>query len=325
MHDHDTPSSEIPATRPLSGLWLPLITPFRDGRLDTVSLQRLIGRYLGEPGTVSVDGLIVAATTGEGLTLTEEETAELVTVAARTIADTASGPVPLYLGLSGSDTAQLAATIARTAQWPIDGYLISCPYYSRPSQTGLHDHFATLADATDRPVVIYNIPYRTGVNLANDTLLALASRPNIVGLKDCCADPAQSFDLLRRLPDGFSVMTGEDAQYYTALVHGAQGAILASAHVETAKFANVHNRLIAGDQPGALRQWSAIADLAPLLFAEPSPAAIKHWLWREGDIDSPELRLPMTGVSAGLADRIDAEMVARGVLAENTGAAAHVG
>lgn len=292
---------ELPDLPGLSGgLWLPLITPFIDGQLDIMSVERLVDHYLGQP----LDGMIIAATTGECLTLSDEETAELVAVVAKRVAR----KIPLFLGLSGSNTAGLQARLAQTRQWPIDGYLISCPYYSRPSQEGLYRHFAALAGATARPLILYNIPYRTGVNLRNETLLRLAEIPNIVGLKDCCADGQQTFDFLQRKPDNFSLMTGEDAQYYSALVHGAEGAILASAHVKTAKFAAVFQSVRAGDHRAALRQWREIADLTRLLFAEPSPAAIKHWLWREGLIESPEVRLPMTGVSAEFADRIDARM-----------------
>ncbi len=282
------------------GLWLPLITPFRDGALDEASLRRLVRHYAAQP----IDGLIVAGTTGEALTLDEAETARLVQVAAAETAE-AGRPLPLVLGLSGSDTAKLAKALARTAAWPVDGYLVACPYYSRPSQDGLRRHFLALAEAADRPVLLYNIPYRTGVNLTNDTLLALAEHPRIVGLKDCSADAAQSFDLLRRRPPGFAVLTGEDAGYYGALVHGADGGILASAHVETGAFAQIRVQLAAGDQAGALAAWQRLAELPRLLFAEPSPAPIKHWLWRTGLIDSPELRLPMTPVSDALAARID--------------------
>ncbi len=287
------------------GLWLPVITPFLDGRLDTVSFERLLNHYLGG----AIDGLVVAATTGECLTLSMEETGELVAIAAKAI----KTRVPLFLGLSGSDTTELQAKIGETENWPIDGYLISCPSYSRPSQAGLQAHFAALAGATERPVMLYNIPYRTGVNLGNETLLALAEIPNIIGLKDCCADAAQTFDILRRKPVGFSLLTGEDAHYYSALVHGAEGAILASAHVETAKFKAVYDSIRAGDQMGALAQWREIVDLTRLLFSEPSPAGLKHWLWRAGLIESPALRLPMTGVSAALAERIDAELALRKV------------
>jgi 4-hydroxy-tetrahydrodipicolinate synthase len=192
-----------------------------------------------------------------------------------------------------------------TAHWPVDGYLIACPYYTRPSQDGLYRHFSALADATTRPILIYNIPYRTGVNLCNDTMLRLAERGNIVGVKDCCADATQSFDLLRARPPEFAVLTGEDALFYTALTQGADGGILASAHIQTRSFAAVRDMLLRGGQQAALAAWQQLVDLPRLLFAEPSPAPIKHWLWRSGLIDSPEVRLPMTQVSDALAASID--------------------
>src|SRR5262249_7764455 len=176
----------------LAGLWLPLITPFKDGRLDETSLMRLVRHYSSE----SIDGLILAATTGEGLTLDEAETEQLVTVTA----SAREGALPIYLGVSGADTRKVGAALARTAAWPIDGYLIPCPYYVRPPQEGLYRHFATLAGATDKPIIVYNIPYRTGVNLANTTLLRLAELPNIIGVKDCCAEQMQTFHLLRPRP-----------------------------------------------------------------------------------------------------------------------------
>ena len=201
--------------------------------------------------------------------------------------------------------------LEHTAAWPIDLYLISCPYYSRPSQHGMIRHFNALAEAAAHPVMIYNIPYRTGVNLGNDAMLQLAAHRNIVGLKDCGASREQSVDLLRRRPAGFAVLTGEDAHYHEAMTDGADGGILASAHVETERFAKVWRLLAAGDRAGALSQWQEVADLTRLLFAEPSPAPIKYWLWRTGLIDSAEVRLPMTEVSAELAGRIDAEIERR--------------
>lgn len=287
----------------LQGLWLPLITPFRDGALDEVSLRRLVKHFAAEP----VDGLILGATTGEGLTLDEAEAERLIAISAAALAEVGRR-MPLYLGLSGSDTRKGIKALERTASWAVDGYLIACPYYTRPSQEGLSRHFSALADNTARPILIYNISYRTGVNLGNETMLRLAAHANIVGVKDCSADSAQSFDLLRRRPPCFAVLTGEDALFCGALTQGADGGILASAHVETRAFAMIRSRLIEGDQAGALSDWRVLADLPRLLFSEPSPAPIKHWLWRVGLIDSPELRLPMTPVSDGLAARIDREI-----------------
>jgi 4-hydroxy-tetrahydrodipicolinate synthase len=284
----------------LRGLWLPLITPFRDGALDEASLRRLATHYAAEP----VDGFILGATTGEGMSLDADETERLVAVTRAALAE-AGRPIPIYLGLSGSDTRKLVTMLRRTEPWGMDGYLVACPYYTRPSQEGLFQHFSALADSTGKPILVYNIPYRTGVNLGNQTMLRLAERANIAGVKDCCADPAQTFDLIRSKPKGFAVLTGEDAHFYSALTSGADGAILASAHVHTSGFAGIRNRLLAGDQPGALAAWQTLADIPRLLFSEPSPGAIKHWLWRSGLIDRPEMRLPMVPVSADLAARLD--------------------
>jgi 4-hydroxy-tetrahydrodipicolinate synthase len=303
LHASDLPASDLHTT--LHGLWLPLVTPFRNSELDEASLRRLVRHYAALP----VNGLILAATTGESLTLETEEIERLVL----TVRDEARGArdLPILLGLSGSNTRALLNTLERTAAWPIDGYLISCPYYSRPSQRGLQLHFEALADRAAHPILIYNIPYRTGVNLGNEAMLRLAGHPNIFGLKDCSADRSQSLDLLHRRPAGFAVLTGEDAQYHEALLDGADGGILASAHIETEAFADVWKLVVAGNRDGGLLRWQTIADLTRLLFAEPSPAPIKYWLWRSGLIDSAEVRLPMMEVSPELAKRIDQEIERR--------------
>lgn len=288
------------------GIWLPLITPFKDGAFDEASARRLARHYAAE----AIDGFILGATTGEGLTVDDDEIERFVGIC-RSEIDVAGRSVSIYLGHSGSDTRKLIKQLARTSAWPIDGYLIVSPYYTRPSQLGLYQHFAALADSTAKPIMLYNIPYRTGVNLGNEQMLRLAQLPNIVGVKDCCADAAQSFDLLRDRPEGFAVLTGEDALLHNALTQGADGGVVASAHVQTQAFAAVRNLMLRGDHVGALADWRALVDLPRLLFAEPSPAPIKHWLWREGLIDSPEVRLPMTAVSEALAARIDVEIARR--------------
>jgi 4-hydroxy-tetrahydrodipicolinate synthase len=287
----------------LQGLWLPLVTPFRDGKLDEASLRRLVRHYANGP----VDGFILAATSGEGMTLEMAELERIVALTREVIAE-CGRIIPICLGLSGASTSKLSDALDETAAWPIDGYLIASPYYTRPSQRGLIRHFSLLADRAAWPIVLYNIPYRTAVNLTTETLLRLAEHPNIAGLKDCSADRAQSVDLLRRRPPGFRVLTGEDAQYYDALTDGADGAILLSAHLETENFAAVRTLLRQGNQAAARARWDSLSDLTQLLFAEPSPAPAKYWLTRTGLIDSPEVRLPMVEVSTELAARLDAEM-----------------
>lgn len=293
----------------LRGLWLPLVTPFRGNELDEASLRRLLRHYASQP----VDGFILAATSGEGMSLAARELERLVGIARAEIA-ASRRYIPLLVGLSGASTHKMLDALDETAAWPIDGYLIASPYYTRPSQRGLLAHFTALADHASWPLVLYNIPYRTGVRIDNETLLRLADHPNIAGMKDCCADRAQSIDLLRRRPAGFRVLTGEDAEYHNALVDGADGAILLSAHVETEAFAAVRTLLWEGNQEAAEAQWREVAELTRLLFTEPSPSPAKHWLWRSGLIDSPEVRLPMMEVSGELAASLDREIERRAPL-----------
>jgi 4-hydroxy-tetrahydrodipicolinate synthase len=290
----------------LHGLWLPMVTPFRDGELDETSLRRLVAHFAGSP----IDGLILAATSGEGLALSTSELERLVHVVREEL-DARRRFLPICLGMAGAATRKMQDVLDETAAWPIDGYLISSPYYVRPSQRGLLAHFTTLADHASWPILLYNIPYRASVGLANETLLALAEHPNIVGMKDCGADRAQSRELLRARPAGFHVLTGEDAEYFDALEDGADGAILLSAHVETETFAAVFAHMKAGNREAALAAWQDVAELTRLLFAEPSPAPAKYWLARTGLISSAEVRSPMMEVSAELAARLDREIAKR--------------
>jgi 4-hydroxy-tetrahydrodipicolinate synthase len=297
----------------LQGLWLPLVTPLRNGAIDQTSLRRLVQHYATSP----IDGLILAATSGEGLLLSTSEL-ELIVDVVRTAFGDAPRQLPICLGLAGASTAKMRDAIDETAAWPIDGYLISSPYYLRPSQRGLHQHFTALAEHASWPVVLYNIPYRSAVGLTNETLLSLAEHPNIIGLKDCCADRAQTIELLQQRPARFRVLTGEDAQYHDALADGADGGILLSAHVETAGFAAVRSELAAGNRDGALAAWQRVSELARLLFAEPSPAPAKHWLWRTGLIDSAEVRSPIVAVSETLAASLDREIARRDLAMSET-------
>jgi 4-hydroxy-tetrahydrodipicolinate synthase len=236
---------------------------------------------------------------------------EWIVAVTREVSTEAKRYLPICLGLAGSYTRKMCHTLDETAGWPIDGYLISSPYYSRPSQRGLLQHFTALADHASWPLVLYNIPYRASVNLETETLLELARHPNIAGMKDCGANRAQSIELLRRRPADFRILTGEDAFYYEALGDGADGAILLSAHIETATFAAIGQLFREGQHGAARERWDSVADLTRLLFAEPSPAPAKYWLARAGLIDSAEVRLPMVEVSDELAARLDAEIVRR--------------
>ncbi len=281
----------------VSGLWVPLVTPFKGGAVDHASYERLVAHYIA----CGVDGLFPLGTTGESPALDEAEVEALIE---RTLT-VAAGRVPVFVGIGGNATHKVERTLRRLQHLPFDGIVSVCPYYNRPSQDGLIRHFRAVAAATDRPVMIYNIPYRTAVNLSNDSLMELAKVSNIVGAKDSSGSLAQSLDLLARKPPGFSVLTGEDALYFTMMANGADGGILAASHLMTERFVEVGRHFAANDIAGARRAWRPLADFVPLLFAEANPMPIKHCLWRQGLIESPECRLPLTRVSDTLAGRLD--------------------
>ena len=282
----------------ISGVWLPIITPFVDGAVDLAGYERLLRHYLD----TGITGIFPVGTTGESPTLDDDETERIVE---RTL-EVVGGRLPVFVGVGGNATAKVLRTLRRLERYRFPGIVSVCPYYNRPGQDGLYAHFRAIAEATDREMLIYNIPYRTSVNLANDTLLRLAELPSVVGVKDSSGNLAQSLDLLRRRPDGFAVMTGDDASFYTMLAHGGDGGILASAHVATERFVALHSRMAANDHRAARAIWSELEAVVPLLFREANPMPIKHWLWARGLIPSAECRLPLTRVSAALAAELDA-------------------
>ena len=256
-------------TTKISGLWLPLVTPFKDGAVDFASYERLIEHYIGQ----GVDGLFPLGTTGESPALDEAEIDELVERTRR-------GRGRPRAGVRGRGRQRHAQgrprTLKRLERFAFEGIVSVCPYYNRPSQDGLIAHFRAIAAATDRDVVIYNIPYRTAVNLSNDSLLELAEVPNIVGVKDSSGSIAQSLELLARKPADFSVLTGEDALYFTMMANGGDGGILAASHLMTERFVEVGRRFAANDVAGARAAWAPLAPFVPLLFAEANPMPIKY-------------------------------------------------
>ena len=183
------------------------------------------------------------------------------------------GRVPVFVGVGGNATHKVEKALKRLERFAFDGIVSVCPYYNRPSQDGLIAHFRAIAAATDRDVLIYNIPYRTAVNLSNDSLLELAEVPNIVGVKDSSGSIAQSLDLLARKPAGFSVLTGEDALFFTMMANGGDGGILAASHIMTERFLEVGRRFAANDLAGARAAWAPLASLRAAAVRRGQPDA----------------------------------------------------
>lgn len=281
----------------LNGVWLPIITPFKEGEIDYKSYEKLINHY-AETG---ISGLIPFGTTGEIPTLSEYEFEEMMD---KTL-EYNNGRLPVFAGIGGNCTANVVKRAKLAEKYKIEGILSVCPYYNKPNQNGIYSHFKNLAEETSLDIIIYNIPYRTGVNITNDTIHKLAEFRNIVGLKDSCGDIKQTMNLLLNTPKDFSVLTGEDLLFYLTLTLGGAGGIMASAHVNTEKFVKIYKNIKENNAEEALTTWKELYPLIPLLFEEPNPAPIKYCLNSLGLIDSPELRLPLTEISEELKVKID--------------------
>ncbi len=281
------------------GLWVPLVTPFRDGAVDHEALAALV-RSLRPTG---IAGLVVCGSTGEAAALdADEQWACLDTVARH------AGDLPLVMGLSGyhlGDTLGWVRTLCGLAASHLPslrGLLLPAPHYVRPSQDGLCHWFETLADASSLPIIVYDIPYRTGSVITRDTLLRLAAHPNIHALKDCGGDAAKT---LAVIADGrLGVLAGEDLQLFSTVAAGGVGAIAASAHLHTARFVEVLNALDRQDLAAARAAWWPLLPLIEALFDEPNPGPLKAALARRG-LMRGELRPPMTAASAALCERLD--------------------
>jgi 4-hydroxy-tetrahydrodipicolinate synthase len=281
----------------LNGVFLPIVTPFMSDAIDYKSYKNLIDFYIPK----GIMGLIPNGTTGECPTIEDHEFEELLV---KTVEFTA-GRVPIYFGLGGNNTHKVLKMLKVVEKYPVAGILSVSPYYNRPDQKGIYEHFRAISEASSLQVIIYNIPYRTGRNIENDTLFKLAELNNVVGVKDSCGNINQTMELIHNRPDDFSVLTGEDILFYVNLALGGDGGILAAAHLETEKFVTVKKLLDHNDHQSALSTWKSIEKFIPLLFKEPNPAPIKYYLAQKGLIASDQLRLPLTGISEGLKKELN--------------------
>lgn len=281
----------------LKGVWLPIITPFRDDKIDFKSYKRLIDYYINK----GISGIIPLGTTGEVPVLNDFEFEEMIEKTMEYV----DGRLPVYVGVGGNYTAHVIKKVKIAEYYDIQGILSVCPYYNKPGQDGIYAHFKSIAEETFLNIILYNIPYRTGVNIENDTVHKLAEIKNIIGLKDASGDIKQSMSLLMNPPKDFSILTGEDILFYTTLTLGGQGGILASSHLKTEQFVDVYNKVKNNDLDAALQTWKKLYELIPLLFKEPNPAPVKYCLKKQGLIDSGELRLPLTEISDQLKEKLD--------------------
>jgi 4-hydroxy-tetrahydrodipicolinate synthase len=289
----------MPSDLQLSGVYVPLVTPFDDaGEVALHALERLGHEVLDE----GAGGLVALSTTGETATLDEVEQAAVVDVCARVCRERGA---QLLVGAGGNDTGRAARSLAGLTRWPETVAALSVvPYYTRPSEDGIVRHFQRLAAGSPVPLVLYNIPYRTGRYLGSASMLRLAATPNIAGVKHAVGGIDQdTLELLRDLPAGFTVLAGDDVFAFPLLCLGAGGGILASAHLATARFAELVQWTAGGELHKSRELAAALHPLAAALFAEPSPSVLKGVLHALGRIPTPNLRMPMTAASPAAVER----------------------
>ena len=217
----------------IEGVFIPLVTPFKNEKIDFSSYRRMVDYYINK----GVNGIIPLGTTGESPTISEYETEEII----EKTMEYNNHRVPVYVGLGGNNTNKVISQLKLVEKYMVNGILSVCPYYNRPEQRGIYEHFLKISEATSLDIIIYNIPYRTGRNIENDTVHKLAEIKNIVAIKDSCGDLTQTTNLLLNPPENFSILTGEDMLFYTALTLDGDGGILASAHMNTEEYIDIFN------------------------------------------------------------------------------------
>jgi len=280
------------------GVWIPLVTPFLDGAVDLAALRRLVRHYAAQ----RVRGFVVCGSTGEAASLEEDEQLAVLDATLEI-----AGPLPVIMGLAGASQARLLRRLAVLRERPLAGVLSAAPAYVRPGQAGAMAHFRTLADAAHVPLVLYDIPYRTGTQLEVATLLALADHPNIVAIKDCGGSLDKTQALIAH--GGLQVLAGEDMQAFGAVALGAAGLIAAAAHVRADLYVAMFEALRAQRLDAARALCHALAPMIRLLYAESNPGPLKALLARQGWLRD-ELRAPMQPADAALGPRLEAAAAA---------------
>ena len=269
-----------------SGSLVAIVTPMReDGAIDFEAWARLLEFHLAN-GT---QGVIVGGTTGESATLSAQELRELTTRACAQLRGRA-------LVIAGAGTSSTAATVERVgwlSQLPIDALLLVTPAYNRPSQEGLYRHFAAAASAATKPVLLYNVPARTAVDMKPGTVARLAQVPGIVGLKEAVPDAARVRELVALCPQDFSVLSGDDATARATMVAGARGVISVTANVAPRAMSEMVGAALRGDAPRAGELDAPLSGLHQDLFVEANPIPVK-WLLAEMGLVGPGIRLPLT-------------------------------
>ena len=273
-----------------------LVTPFtNDQEVDYEGLRKLLDFVLDG----GVDYLVINGTTGESVTTTAEERATIL----QHIKAHVNGRVPLVYGIGGNNTQQVLATIKQTDLEGITAILSVSPYYNKPSQQGIYQHFVQIADAAPVPVILYNVPGRTGSNISGETTVKLASHDNIVAIKEASGNLEQCLYIAKHKPEGFMLISGDDLLTVPMTSFGAEGVISVLANAFPAKFSGMVRHALDGNYKEASELLLSFVDINPLMYEESNPVGVKAVLERFG-VCTAQVRLPLVEASAGLKDRL---------------------
>lgn len=278
----------------IQGSIVAVVTPMHpDGSLDLERLRRLIDWHVAE-GT---DAIVIVGTTGESPTVSFEEHCKLVEVAV----EQAAGRIPVIAGTGGNSTTEAIELTEHAKKAGADASLQVVPYYNRPTQEGMYRHFRKIAETVDLPVILYNVPGRTVADMSNDTILKLAQVPGIAGVKDATGNLSRGIGLLRQVPAGFNVYSGDDATAMALMLCGAKGNISVVANVAPKDMHLMCAAALKGDIAGARRINDRLFPLHTKLFVEPNPVPVK-WLMQDLGMILPGIRLPLAPLGDSFHD-----------------------
>jgi 4-hydroxy-tetrahydrodipicolinate synthase len=292
-------------TRPrFKGAIPALVTPFKDGAIDEAAFKALVERQIKG----GVQALVPVGTTGESTTLSHDEHRRVVELCVQT----AAGRVPVIAGAGSNSTEEAIGLVRHAKEVGADAALVVTPYYNRPSQEGLYRHYQAIHEAVDLPLILYNVPTRTGIDLANDTVARLAKLPNVVGIKDATSDLARPSVMRHTCGEDFVLLSGEDASALGYMAHGGHGCISVTVNVAPEAMSGLIDACLEGDFETALAWQDKLIWLHKALFADASPAPAKFALAQMG-LCCEDVRLPLAPCSEAARSLVLEAMRAAGI------------
>lgn len=282
------------------GLGIAMVTPFNaEGNIDTAALKKLT-TFLIESG---VDYLVVQGTTGESPALSQTEKQQTLDL----VAEVNKGKLPIVFGIGGNNTAALVNDLQTYDLSNVDAILSASPYYNKPTQEGIYQHYKMLAEASSLPIILYNVPGRTASNVLPNTTLRLANDfKNIIAVKEASGDLEQVMTIIQNKPEGFLVISGDDALTMPFIAAGGDGVISVVGNAFPVEFKNMVRACLKDEMPTARTMHYNVLPIIPLLFAEGNPAGVKEVLKLKGICDA-NVRLPLVNVSDNLKAALQKE------------------